>query len=119
MTLCGKYKIRFSGDALYELQGQLTRVIYDPEFDFYAFGRFYGQLLCDRRLTRYKRRYFRNLALADYEEFEELIDALESVQRLLQEQFNKERFWETSYDEVIAYGVLASGIEQLVAYLPF
>lgn len=116
--LCDRYSLKPSGDALYELQGQLTRAIYSDGFDYYALGRFYGQLLCDRRLDKFRNNYFRNLNLADYDEFDELVEGLENVQRLLADQINKERFWETSYDEVLVFGVLGTGIEQLCSCLP-
>lgn len=116
--LCDKYNMKPSGDALYEIQGQLTRAMYSTEFDYYALGRFYGQLLCDRRLDKYRRNYFRNLNLADYKEFDELVEGLENVQRLLADQINRDRFWETSYDEVLVVGMLGTGIEQLSACAP-
>ncbi len=116
--LCTKYNMKSSGDALYEIQGQLTRAIYSTDFDHYALGRFYGQLLCDRRLDKFRRNYFRNLNLADYEEFGELVEGLENVQCLLADQINKDRFWETSYDEVLVIGILGTGIEQLCAGAP-
>ena len=92
--------------------------MYSTEFDYYALGRFYGQLLCDRRLDKYRRNYFRNLNLADYKEFDELVEGLENVQRLLADQINRDRFWETSYDEVLVVGMLGTGIEQLSACAP-
>lgn len=116
--LCEKYNMKPSGDALYEIQGQLTRAMYSAEFDYYALGRFYGQLLFDRRLVKFRRNYFRNLNLADYKEFDELVEGLENVQRLLADQLSKERFWEISYDEVLVLGMLGTGIEQLSACVP-
>lgn len=116
--LCDEYKLKPRGDALYEIQGQLTRAIYSNGFDYYALGRFYGQLLCDRRLDKFRNNYFRNLNLADYEAFDELVEGLENVQRLLTDQFNKDRFWETSYDEILVFGVLGTGIAQLCSCLP-
>lgn len=116
--LCDKYNMKPSGDAIYEIQGHLTRAMYSAEFDYYALGRFYGQLLCDRRLDKYRRNYFRNLNLADYKAFDELVEGLENVQHLLADQINRDRFWETAYDEVLVVGMLGTGIEQLSACAP-